>query len=553
MSKFSLQNIFMKKFIFTFIIIYIIIISIMTLIINYFFDYKILPSMENEIMYSLNVYINQLENTLYSNDEKYYIISKAILNHLTELNSTNIENNIKKFESIKNDYITPDITNINYYIINNDGIIIQTDYTNDLNMDLKSKYPEMMNSILKLETNKYNIQKTNFFIDFNKTRFYSFLRISEDFIFEIGIEISDSFIENFLNQFSIDNKEKSYVKKINIFNKYYKSYIDDNYATIEDKNSFFNIKDSDNFFILRKNNNINSIYRAFKLNKENSFDYDYNFLIKLDMDFNEISKYKSYLCLLFIIISIIVLFIMYTIQTKNLKMLIKPLKLLHENIIHKEKIIKAPKVKIKEIDDIIYSYNDLIDKLKKDMNLVMELNKKLSYNIRQKEIAEIKLLKLASKDDLTNTYNRRKCFEFIKDHIKLSNQKDTMFSLIFIDLDKLKSVNDNYGHSEGDKYLLNISKAIKYSLGKDDILCRFGGDEFIIIINSSDFYYIDKTLDLIKENASKIKLKNNLRYDLEFSFGISIYKPNEGLNAQDLIDLADERMYINKKSKKLDL
>ena len=145
----------------------------------------------------------------------------------------------------------------------------------------------------------------------------------------------------------------------------------------------------------------------------------------------------------------------------------------------------------------------------------------------------------ANKDSLTKIINRRKIEKILSSLIKNAKETNSIFSIIFIDIDNFKSINDNLGHLIGDKILVEISKIVTKHIRKDDIFGRWGGEEFIIILPNTS------SLDAQK---SAIHLKNliennefNINRQVTASFGITQFIEND--TKKDLILRADEAMY----------
>lgn len=115
------------------------------------------------------------------------------------------------------------------------------------------------------------------------------------------------------------------------------------------------------------------------------------------------------------------------------------------------------------------------------------------------------------------------------------------FSLIYMDLNGLKRINDTYGHGAGDDYLQQFAAAIQRQIRDDDILARFGGDEFVLILRLCS-----------KENAEKrlAVIRGNLARETEhFGFGAGVVESSEASDLDRLLSLADQRMYGDKKRK----
>ncbi len=139
--------------------------------------------------------------------------------------------------------------------------------------------------------------------------------------------------------------------------------------------------------------------------------------------------------------------------------------------------------------------------------------------------------------------------EYAEKVLKENRRKGESIALIFLDLDNFKSVNDNYGHEEGDKVLKNVAEMLKNSFRDQDIVVRYGGDEFIVFaqLNRVQVYELHKVLKSLQNRIED----NFQKYGISISYGISIY-PLEANNLEVLIYIADKKMYEQKKRKKLD-
>ncbi len=155
------------------------------------------------------------------------------------------------------------------------------------------------------------------------------------------------------------------------------------------------------------------------------------------------------------------------------------------------------------------------------------------------------------KDTLTNTYNRKSLYSILKKEIALVKQKNIISSLVFIDLDNFKEVNDKFGHQKGDNILKNISNIFLNVIREEDYICRFGGDEFIFILSECRE---DTTIDIISRIKKKISENlNKEELQLDFSYGIKEIRPDIELNSQEIIEKADNLMYEDKNNKKRDI
>jgi diguanylate cyclase (GGDEF)-like protein/PAS domain S-box-containing protein len=150
---------------------------------------------------------------------------------------------------------------------------------------------------------------------------------------------------------------------------------------------------------------------------------------------------------------------------------------------------------------------------------------------------------LATHDPLTNLSNRLLLNDRLDHAINHAVRFGKCVSLIFCDLDNFKPINDNYGHNVGDGVLKHVASHLKNTLRKEDTICRFGGDEFVILIEELDnFTYLDNILKKINNIITLPCVIEGHTINIGMSIGASIF-PEDGINAQELIKSADEAMY----------
>lgn len=156
--------------------------------------------------------------------------------------------------------------------------------------------------------------------------------------------------------------------------------------------------------------------------------------------------------------------------------------------------------------------------------------------------------KYASTDILTGIPNRRACFNYLNKYVVDANQKNTTFVIAFLDINRLKYVNDVYGHTEGDELIKNICHLIQEKLCDGEILCRMGGDEFLIIFHNIELEKALHTWDKIQKNIDAFNQRQNKPYITSTSIGFMEYDPQKSQTIDELIDEADKKMYKNKLS-----
>ena len=148
-------------------------------------------------------------------------------------------------------------------------------------------------------------------------------------------------------------------------------------------------------------------------------------------------------------------------------------------------------------------------------------------------------------DALTELYNRKKMIEDINILLDIKSGK---FAILFIDLDKFKSANDNYGHQAGDYILETVAVRLKSIISSKDTIYRIGGDEFIIILRNLNVIADAEKIALVALDtlSSAFIYKENQLF-IGASIGISIF-PEDGISEDMLIKNADLAMYRAKRS-----
>lgn len=152
------------------------------------------------------------------------------------------------------------------------------------------------------------------------------------------------------------------------------------------------------------------------------------------------------------------------------------------------------------------------------------------------------LINQAQRDPLTQLYNQRVSENFIQEYF-CSSDKKTSDALLVIDIDDFKTVNDTFGHLEGNEVLVAVSKILLQNTCDKDIVARIGGDEFMIFIKSLTNDLVIKATNNILNDTSKIKVKDN--HKITLSIGIAFV--NDSIKSyKDLFSKADKALYISK-------
>ena len=157
---------------------------------------------------------------------------------------------------------------------------------------------------------------------------------------------------------------------------------------------------------------------------------------------------------------------------------------------------------------------------------------------------------LATHDPLTGLSNRLLLNDRLDHAIHHAERFNKCVAAIFCDLDNFKPINDSYGHSTGDEILKSVAEALKSVLRKEDTICRFGGDEFVILIEElSSFNFLKEILAKIHAITKQTFVIDENTFKVSMSIGTSIY-PNDASSPEMLLKCADEAMYKAKHSGK---
>jgi diguanylate cyclase (GGDEF)-like protein len=160
-----------------------------------------------------------------------------------------------------------------------------------------------------------------------------------------------------------------------------------------------------------------------------------------------------------------------------------------------------------------------------------------------------RIQELTITDDCTGLFNSRHLFSVMESEIERSRRFNLPFSLIFIDLDHFKRVNDLHGHLTGSRLLAEIARTIKHNVRGIDSAFRYGGDEFIVLLpQTGKDAAVEVTQRLLHAlRDTRYLLAEGLELRMLASFGIATY-PEDGNTIQEIIGSADEMMYLVKNS-----
>ncbi len=175
-----------------------------------------------------------------------------------------------------------------------------------------------------------------------------------------------------------------------------------------------------------------------------------------------------------------------------------------------------------------------------------EVLARVKVHINLRKVME-KLEHLSVKDDLTGAFNRRFAYEVLDKKMNNAKRTHDNFALCYMDIDNLKKVNDNFGHSLGDQLINTFVYYLNDTIRSSDYVFRMGGDEFLILFPNTN---LEESKILMKRLQDRLNERNINNLPLDFSLGFTEYRYNEDVGTNQLIERADAKMYEEKLRKK---
>lgn len=162
----------------------------------------------------------------------------------------------------------------------------------------------------------------------------------------------------------------------------------------------------------------------------------------------------------------------------------------------------------------------------------------------QKYQTLVELRGLTYTDDVTGLYNQRYMETVIERELAMAKRNGNSFSVLFLDLDHFKQVNDTYGHLIGSRILYEVGEEIKKTLRESDITFRFGGDEFVCVLSHTNLVEAMLVAERVRGRIEKKRFlaKEDLNIRLTSSIGVASY-PEHALTREDILHAADEALY----------
>ena len=178
----------------------------------------------------------------------------------------------------------------------------------------------------------------------------------------------------------------------------------------------------------------------------------------------------------------------------------------------------------------------------RDITERFELEEKLKKSMQE-------LDSLARTDALTGLLNRRGIYEHLESELKRSSREKIALSLALVDLDKLKNINDNYGHIVGDEALMSVANAINQSIRSYDRVGRLGGDEFLLVLPGASLDEAENVCARISSTVAKTKTsQSSLSFSVSIGLSSSLGDPQKIENVDDILTHTDDALYTAKQA-----
>lgn len=177
------------------------------------------------------------------------------------------------------------------------------------------------------------------------------------------------------------------------------------------------------------------------------------------------------------------------------------------------------------------------------------LSRMIRYAIERHRL-QAALRSLSMLDELTGLYNRRGFLNLAAQHLKLAQRTLRGLSLVYVDLDGLKQINDTFGHQEGDKALMATADILRGTFRSSDVLARIGGDEFAVLAIEARKDSNEVLGPRLQDKVAEHNAQRSLSYQLSVSEGMVYLDPQQAVSLEELMAQADQALYEQKRAKR---
>jgi diguanylate cyclase (GGDEF)-like protein len=174
--------------------------------------------------------------------------------------------------------------------------------------------------------------------------------------------------------------------------------------------------------------------------------------------------------------------------------------------------------------------------------MIYNLNREYYFGSRERKIQRRKIQELANHDQLTDLYNRRKFEDRLREEFNRAQRYDLDLTVMIIDLDHFKHINDTFGHQAGDRVLEEVGDVIQSTTRRSDLTARYGGEEFCVALPKTE---LDKALEIAERLREALKERtfhsNGEEFNVTCSIGVAELKDEEQYSS--LLERADDLLY----------
>lgn len=189
--------------------------------------------------------------------------------------------------------------------------------------------------------------------------------------------------------------------------------------------------------------------------------------------------------------------------------------------------------------------SDYVTKPFKHKELLARVKTQLKIQKMEKELRLLSLI-----DSMTKLYNRR-YFSRISEHtISTAQREQQELSIIMIDIDNFKNINDTYGHQVGDHVIIELSNMLMLKQRKSDIVCRYGGEEFVMLLPNTSIENAQNVAESIRKSAELLSIELEEELSFTISLGLSTVRINDETSIETSLKRADDALYFAKRNGK---
>jgi len=200
------------------------------------------------------------------------------------------------------------------------------------------------------------------------------------------------------------------------------------------------------------------------------------------------------------------------------------------------------------IDD--FSYDQAIEAGASDFIKKPFTMHEMMLRIRHVHLQE-RLREMSNSDELTGLYNRRGFYAIAQQQLKVANRAKGEVALLFADMDKFKSINDQWGHQKGDEALVAMANILKQTFRESDLIARISGDEFALLLIDTPEKNLSVVFNRLEKNIDAFNIHSGGMINLSLSIGMAVYDHDRPCSIDQLLKQADRRMYEQKQLKNI--